>query len=614
MADCTAEEGRRLLGSSHRGDYTDQARTCMQFALKLAQTRIAEPMKPNRIINSHQIADEDAIKHLRKLSRRACVYGCLAAFRLLQQRADKSIHRGELLRCRALFCQVLAIRLVRAIIRDNNGRDELFVEVLTPLFNSLQNLDSMESALQVAVETDAAEFINEISVQQCVEYLWRGIIIPQPQGVQDEDRANNDGYVQVYTWPSQVKMGWAALPEGRLRVPMYQYAAETLFNFFLLAVFSFVVNYRTPEPNGMEILMYLLVVSFAIAEVKQFWNQGSAFYFLTLFNCNDMISIVLFTLAFTFRMIGYYQGNKETLSGPNDTSYDLLACNAVFLWTRGINVLAGFRYFGEMVVIIRSMLRDAALFFVMFFFVLVGFVQAFAGLARAQPSESPGFLKGLYMLAKAFLQAPDFGDAEQMHDVLGAPLLVFFQILATVIMLNMLIAFFNQSYSNVVEAATQQHVVQFTLKVLGFYLLPTQYPFVPPTNLVEVTLLPLPRLILPRRAYLKYHQWIWIVAAFPINAVIAAAEHFLPDQTAANWNLEEDQEKEEEETEAEDRQFYHRSQVAKKSNEERSVEEPSIPDHSDSRAPDEGLEETLKFLVGEVKALREKIDELKFND
>lgn len=89
----------------------------------------------------------------------------------------------------------------------------------------------------------------------------------------------------------------------------------------------------------------------------QYWSAGSNFYFLSLFNWNDLISVILLVLAFCFRMYGYHSGSREVLEGPNDTAYDLLACCAVFLWTRALHVLAGYvQYNQSCILIILSML------------------------------------------------------------------------------------------------------------------------------------------------------------------------------------------------------------------------------------------------------------------
>ncbi|KAJ3014990.1 hypothetical protein HKX48_004833 [Thoreauomyces humboldtii] len=591
-----------------------EAKECYDKALQLARDTVTEPLKPELLSDGDAIITDDMLHDLHSLSRRACVYGCIAAHRILSERARRSIHRTDLLRSRALFCETMAVRLVEKMAEKKVGREELFVEVLTPLFTSLQDGHNEESPLQVAVESDAVQFINSLTVQQCVEYIWRGLLVPRPSLDIKMDSEDGDGYVQGYQWPEEIQVGFRALPEGRLGVPLYRYAAETAFSFILLAVFTFVVNYRTPEFNAFELLMYFLVLSFGFSEIKQFCAQGFDFYFLTLFNGIDVISMTIFTIAFVFRCYGQWIGSDQILDGPNDMAYDLLACNAVFLWTRAIHVLAGFRYFGEMVVIIRSMMRDAAYFFIMFSFVLVGFVQAFAGLARATPAEGPGFGKGIYLLAKAFLQSPDFDEAEGMHDVLGPPLLIFFMVLASVIMLNMLIAFFNQSYTVVVESASQQHVFQFTVNVLGIYLDATRYPFISPTNLLEPFLY-VPHLVLSEARYLDLRRWVWIAACLPGNLAIAVAEEVMPNTTARIYKVKEDREFEEEQKEeAGRREEDGQDQPVEKDAGRKAVEKEGDGKDKGERGTggeSDGVQATLRSLVDEIKALRKEVDGLK---
>ena len=131
----------------------------------------------------------------------------------------------------------------------------------------------------------------------------------------------DSGYIRMYLSPPEgPRTGFAALADGRLRVPQYLYAMETFFNLVLLAVFTWVVNERTPNPGFMEWLMYvtkqslsgaqllippshryILVIAAAFDEIRQvslkefslgetcfltiivqMINEGLQFYFLTL--------------------------------------------------------------------------------------------------------------------------------------------------------------------------------------------------------------------------------------------------------------------------------------------------------------------------------------------
>lgn len=188
-----------------------------------------------------------------------------------------------------------------------------------------------------------------------------------------------------------------------------------------------------------------------------------------------------------------------------------------------------------------------------------------------------------------------------------------------------MIAFFNQSYSKIVDSTEEQHVVQFTIKVLGYYLLPTQYPFIPPTNLLEITLLPIPRILLPRPQYLKLLRHVWMIVMLPWNLAIAVFE---ASGVAASWNwvVKEDEELDDigdeaferdvlEHLDAEERDFLERLDAgAKKSDRtkepastkqvEKSTDAGSGSDASGS------MEEMLRMLMAEVKELRAKVEEI----
>ena len=68
--------------------------------------------------------------------------------------------------------------------------------------------------------------------------------------------------------------------------------------------------------------------------------------------------------------------------------------------------------------------------------------------------------------ATAFsLRAPDFDRARETHPTFGEPLMVLYMVLGAVILVNMLVAFFNQSYSDVVAKAREEHLLHFSIKV-----------------------------------------------------------------------------------------------------------------------------------------------------
>ena len=81
------------------------------------------------------------------------------------------------------------------------------------------------------------------------------------------------------------------------------------------------------------------------------------------------------------------------------------------------------------------------------------------------------------MLSTTTFRAPDFDRARDTHPKFGEPLMVLYMVLGAVILVNMLVAFFNQSYSDVVAKAREEHLLHFSIKVCVIYGICESYPF-----------------------------------------------------------------------------------------------------------------------------------------
>ncbi|KAJ3279058.1 hypothetical protein HK104_001818, partial [Borealophlyctis nickersoniae] len=440
-------------------------RRCYSLVLRIAAARI--PAHQIDIETVPALITHSDLAKVRRTGGASAIYACLAAYRTLNREAkdeaDDFLSKGKpegIVRAKADFCMYMAVRIVREqAVKGEEGEEELFVDMLTCRFQSIHEKSRFESALEVAVASEATEFVNEMSVRKCIQYIWKGRILADATTGQ----VSGKGPAQcMYTLPSQPpRNGFAGIPAAKLRLPMYQYAAETIFNMLLLGVFSYVVNHRTVEPTVIEYVMYVLVFSAAVEEVRQVHGQGLQFYLLTLWNVIDILTLVLFVSAGVFRILGTFEHYDDPYQGAVDKSYDMLSINAIFLWARVVHVLSGFNYFGETVIIVRAMLKDALLFFVLFFFVIAGFTQAFIGLAAGDAQTPMGVL---YLLARSVLGDPDFDTAQETHPTFGAPLLLLYMFLGAVMLINMLVAFFNQSYEQVLSRAKEEQVRQFAIR------------------------------------------------------------------------------------------------------------------------------------------------------
>lgn len=94
-----------------------------------------------------------------------------------------------------------------------------------------------------------------------------------------------------------------------------------------------------------------------------------------------------------------------------------------------------------------------------------------------------------------------------------------------VILLNILIALYNQAYTDITENAVDEYLALFSAKTLQFVRAPDENVFLPPFNLIEIFLLILPfEWWLPKRAYMKLNDWVMMVLYLPLMVIIAFIE------------------------------------------------------------------------------------------
>ncbi|KXS11481.1 hypothetical protein M427DRAFT_437907 [Gonapodya prolifera JEL478] len=174
----------------------------------------------------------------------------------------------------------------------------------------------------------------------------------------------------------------------------------------------------------------------------------------------------------------------------NDHSYDIFAVASPFVWIRAVHVFSGYRIFSNIIIVVRSLLRDAAIFFVLLGFVLIGFVQGFVGL---DPSRGiAGFGQALMFAIRGLLQDPNFDEPREFHPLYGPFLMVVYLFFTGTMMLNLLIALFNLSISNILgERADQEYAVAMAVRTVAYFKfrrIGSGHPLFPPFNLLRLIL------------------------------------------------------------------------------------------------------------------------------
>lgn len=94
-----------------------------------------------------------------------------------------------------------------------------------------------------------------------------------------------------------------------------------------------------------------------------------------------------------------------------------------------------------------------------------------------------------------------------------------------VVLLNILIALYNQAYTDITENAIDEYLALFAHKTLQFVRAPDENVFLPPFNLIEIFGLIVPfEWWLPRARYARLNDYVMAALYSPFMALIACYE------------------------------------------------------------------------------------------
>lgn len=151
-----------------------------------------------------------------------------------------------------------------------------------------------------------------------------------------------------------------------------------------------------------------------------------------------------------------------------------------------------------MVMVLQKMLKDGIMFFWLLAWVFIGFLQSFFALQKEQTKD---FGAAFSLLVRGFLQDPDWDLAEVLDNKYGFWVFALYLFLTSIILLNLLIALFNSSYTNITDSSEKEYLALFTFKVFSYLKSPDQFPYAAPFNLIEVFLVIPFSLILSKENY-----------------------------------------------------------------------------------------------------------------
>jgi len=449
---------------------------------------------------------EKVVQYVKKIAEgydleEAVVYCVLRTTTIFQREGLHDETKYEVCKQREMIARFLAIELLH-LFPDTT---QLYLQVLTKRYvATLGTLDDdPTSALEFALDHGLIEFTASPLTIQCVTSLWDGnVLLADEKDDGSLTPANIESSFVTYENRSNPSF-WAHVDPVRLTVPKYQSLLELSLFIVFLGVYTYVINHRPNSDDGypdspvyLEVTLYLFVFGYIFDDIRQLY-KGGLFYLQQLWNWLNILFVTIFAIALTYRLRAIILDNDHPdYKRYNDIAFDLMATVAVVLWMRILTMLDGFRFIGTMTVVLESMIKEGFLFFFMAVWIFAGFVQTFYALDNPNthpPSEI------VELLLKAFFQQPDFDTAGTYHPILGKGLLMVYIFTTLTILLNLLIALFNDGYSKISSAAHAEYLKRFTYKVFHYLRAEDHYPFTAPFNLLEVfVIIPLGFILSPR--------------------------------------------------------------------------------------------------------------------
>lgn len=224
------------------------------------------------------VVSDETVENVKKSSGVSSVFAALNAAREFRK-SDNPLKR-DLFEARACYCEILASKLV---LTWNQDRIELFSIVLVSKWRVDNDEGIFESALEVAVDAHAVNFLQNILVQMCVRLIWEGHIELQPDPPTPQKLLFPTGATDFF---------------HRLKIPKYQYCIHLLMMIVFVILFALTLQdgIHDKDMSPMEAFMWVFVAGMAYNEIRQM-SFSMRWYFLSLFNWFDSCALFLFIVV-----------------------------------------------------------------------------------------------------------------------------------------------------------------------------------------------------------------------------------------------------------------------------------------------------------------------------
>lgn len=414
--------------------------------------------------------------------RAVLVFALLIVRRWNKSSSLSVLYDSELYETRALAAEVLALKFI------DSEQDEyyLFRDVLCRRYSiTIHGRDARPlNALELAVDMHATIVIGAAGFQRCINWLWRGWIIQS-----DEDPT----VYTFYKYVNDTRFLRHFDPE-RIKTPMYQNYIQLIISFVYLGLYTICINTISGEGEPIELFeasFYIFTFGFVWDELTKFYSVGWDYIgFWNVFN-DTLYVLVITSFALRWLALSFAKDSAQRLEW-DVIAYRTFACAAPLIWGRILLFLDSIQFFGAMLVVLKELMKESIIFYVLLIVVSGGFLQAFVGLDTADDAVRNFSMELVKVMTMTVLDSPDFELFDNFAPPYGKVLYCIFTFLISTLLLNILVALFNSAYEKIYDNAVSEYMALVAQKTLRFVRAPDENVFVPPFNLIELLFLMLP--------------------------------------------------------------------------------------------------------------------------
>ncbi|KAJ7127115.1 receptor-activated Ca2+-permeable cation channel [Mycena epipterygia] len=462
-----------------------------------------------------------------KLKNMAVVYACLVNRAYFLEESDDDLAYAGVMLSRATLCEILAMKLLSHFASEHitlvavlttswsplaGASPEVVEQVKQVLGGRNANINDAQSALEMAISTQAKQFISSPVSQKVVNDIYTGRIV--------FSTATNRSMLADNYKPKAITIydyrDAPFLDHYRLRVPKYGAILEFLNFAFLLITFTLCLSNQDPEKfTFWEGVFVVFAAAFTLEEYTAAQEHGWIIYIANMWNVFDTSFVFVFLCYMGMRVKGLAHGDLAS----SDMAFDVLACGACILFPR----LAFFAVSNNVIVLsLRAMVAEFVFFMAIAAICFSGLLFTLWTLGKESWTiKGIAWLMVQIWFGNTYLS---FAQAESFNPLFGPILMTAFAALSNTLLLTILISILSNTVARIDANATQEHLFQFAISTieganaLGAYQ--------PPFNLLALALLkPASWLVSPRRLH-SLNVLLIKITSFPTLIAIGLYERY----------------------------------------------------------------------------------------